>query len=454
VIDPDDGPPLRAYVGGMPDIASPTRVLVAGGGIAALEAVLALRALGGDRLAVELLAPSTAFAHRPSSVHSPFSGELAPEISFDRAGAVHHRGALAEVDPERHTISTTDGRRLRYDRLIVATGARPVEAVRGATLFRGPISAGAVEGALRHARGRVLFTIGDGTEWTLAIYELALLAAHTLPDAPGLMIVTHERRPLELFGSVASDAVARLLDRAGIEFRGETVSESVVEGALLTRGGGSIAADVVIALPQLEPPAIAGLPAGFLEIDEHARVIGVPDVYAAGDVTSGAVKQGGLATQQADAAAESIAAEAGADVEPRPYRPVLRGLLLTGEGPLYMRRDIAPTSALRGSPPSISRSPLWSPSGKIVGRYMSGYLATAGADNQPMTPKRPLHVLADRLGRWRVEREGDDQPLSQHDNETAAEVAATEDEGTAEVIVHDRYERLHRASRSTPADDA
>jgi len=363
----------------MPDIASPTRVLVAGGGVAALEAVLALRALGGDRLAVELLAPSTAFAHRPASVRSPFSGELAPEISFDRAVAVHHRGALAEVDAERHTVSTTDGRRLGYDRLIVATGARPVEAVRGATLFRGPISAGAVEGALRHARGRVVFTLGEDTEWTLAIYELALLAAHTLPEPPALMIVTHERRPLELFGSAASDAVARLLDRAGIEFRGETIPESVVDGALLTRGGGSIAADVVIALPQLEPPAIAGLPAGFLEIDEHARVIGVPDVYAAGDVTAGAVKQGGLATQQADAAAESIAAEAGADVEPRPYRPVLSGLLLTGEAPLYMRRDISPTSALRTSPPSMSRSPLWSPSGKIVGRYMSGYLATTAA---------------------------------------------------------------------------
>jgi sulfide:quinone oxidoreductase len=361
----------------MPDIASPTRVLVAGGGIAALEAVLALRALGGDRLAVELLAPGTAFAHRPSSVRSPFSGELAPEISFDRAGAVHHRGTLAEVDAERHTVTTTDGSRLRYDRLIVATGARPIEAVGGATLFRGPISAGAVEGALRHARGRVVFTLGEGTDWTLAVYELALLAAHALPEAHDLMIVTHERRPLELFGSVASDAVARLLDRAGIEFRGETIPESVVDGALLTRGGVSIAADVVIALPQLEPPAIAGLPAGFLEIDEHARVVGVPHVYAAGDVTAGAVKQGGLATQQADAAAESIAAEAGADIEPRPYRPVLRGLLLTGEAPLYMRRDITSNSALRASPPSLSRSPLWSPAGKIVGRYMSGYLATA-----------------------------------------------------------------------------
>jgi hypothetical protein len=70
-----------------------------------------------------------------------------------------------------------------------------------------------------------------------------------------------------------------------------------------------------------------------------------------------------------------------------------------------------------------------------------------------MIRKRPLHILADRLGRWRVQREGDDQALSQHDNETEAELAATEDEGTTEVIVHDRYERLHRASGSAPAHD-
>ena len=71
-----------------------------------------------------------------------------------------------------------------------------------------------------------------------------------------------------------------------------------------------------------------------------------------------------------------------------------------------------------------------------------------------MTRKRPLHVLADRLGRWRVQREGDDQPLSRHGNETEAELAATADEGTAEVIVHDRYERVHRASGSAATDDA
>ena len=85
-----------------------------------------------------------------------------------------------------------------------------------------------------------------------------------------------------------------------------------------------------------------GLPSdaeGFLVTDDHARVQGVPDVYAAGDVTAFPVKQGGIACQQADAAAADIAARAGAPVEPEPFSPVLRGMLLTERWARFLRRD-------------------------------------------------------------------------------------------------------------------
>jgi sulfide:quinone oxidoreductase len=120
--------------------------------------------------------------------------------------------------------------------------------------------------------------------------------------------------------------------------------------------------------------SVRGLPAdagGFIAVDEHSRVAGVPGVYAAGDITAGPVKQGGLATQQADAAAEAIAAEAGVEIEPRPYRPVLRAMLLTGGDPLYLSRDLSDAAA----PEHASRSPLWWPSAKVVGRHLTGYLA-------------------------------------------------------------------------------
>lgn len=369
---------------------SPLRVLIAGGGVAALESVLALRSLAGDRVALELLAPGADFAHRPYSVRSPFTGEPARQIAFDLAQVRHHRGSLAEVDAGRHEVRTTDGGCLPYDRLIVAVGAQPVEGVPGATLFRGPVSAGAVEAALERSGERVIFTAPAEATWSLPLYELALLAAHQRPDGPAIVVVTAEPRPLDLFGRTASDAVARLLDRAAIEFIGDSAPDAVIDDTLLLRNGRMIAADSVIALPRLRGRRIPGLPAdddGFLAIDAHARVFGVPDVFGAGDITAGPVKQGGLATQQADAAAEAIAAGAGADLDPRPYRPILRGLLLTGDRPLYMRKDLDTDDVLarplRRAPDRTSRSPLWWPSEKIVGRYMTGYLARTARRSEP-----------------------------------------------------------------------
>ena len=43
-------------------------VLIAGGGMAALEAALALRDLAGERLTVTMLAPDRHFTYRPLSV--------------------------------------------------------------------------------------------------------------------------------------------------------------------------------------------------------------------------------------------------------------------------------------------------------------------------------------------------------------------------------------------------
>jgi sulfide:quinone oxidoreductase len=320
------------------------KILVAGGGVAAIETVLALQALAGDRVQIELLAPGGDFIERAPSVRAPFDGADTPRVALDELGSRRRRGALAAV--EGNVARTTDGASHIFDRLVVAVGARPVEAVPGATVFRGPVSAGAVEAALR--RERVVLTAPDAA-WTLPLYELALLSGH-----PDLTIVTPEPRPLDVFGEVASEAVAR---RIGA-FVGETVPERVIEGALVTRDGRLIPADAVIALPRLTGPHIAGLPSrdGFLPIDGHARV--TSHVFAAGDATTEPVKQGGLATQQADAAAEAIAAEAGAPVTPRPFTRILRAQLLTADGPLELCRDLD------------------APAHKLAGRHLTGFLAT------------------------------------------------------------------------------
>jgi len=379
--------------------APPLRVLVAGAGVAALEAVLALRAHAGDRVQIQMLAPVRDFVERPASVLSPFSGTPAPTIPLHRLGELgvdYRRGTLAAVDADAHEVRTGGGGRIAYDRLIVATGARAVDGLPGAVTFRGPLSAGAVESAIRAAETRVLFVVPPGASWPLPLYELALLTAAEVPDAPDVAIVTPEPRPLDIFGPVASDALARLLDRAGIEFIGGARALEVVEIVVVTEDGRMLPGDAVIALPRLVGPRIIGLPAdadGFLAIDEHARVRGVRDVFAAGDATAEPVKQGGLATQQADAAAEWIAAEAGAPVTPRPVRRVLRGVVFTGEAPLYLRRDLDAketlTRELRGAPGGVSRAGLWWPPGKIAGRYLTGFIAEGGEPGDRLSDRPP-----------------------------------------------------------------
>ncbi|MDA0161705.1 FAD-dependent oxidoreductase [Solirubrobacter ginsenosidimutans] len=381
----------------MPASVPPLRVLVAGGGVAAIETVLALHALAGDRVAIELLAPGDEYVERPFSVRSPFSGEAEPRVTLEglvALGVVHHHGALAAVEAERREVRTTNGGRLGYDRLVVAPGAHAIDGVPGSVTFRGPISSGLVEGAIRRAEHSLVFVAPAEAGWILPLYELALMTAHEFPDGPDIRIVTHEPRPLDVFGPIASDAVARLLERAGIEFIGRARAVEYVGNALVIGEGDVIVADAVVSLPRLTGPRIEGMPAdanGFIPINANARVVGMSHVFAAGDATTEPIKQGGLATQQADAAAEMIAAEAGAVLIPRPYRRILRGVVLTGERPLYLRRDLDEAQEiirpLRGVPPGVSRTQLWWPEGKIAGRYLTSFVASGGHLGAPLSDR-------------------------------------------------------------------
>jgi sulfide:quinone oxidoreductase len=374
-------------------------VLVAGGGVAALEAALTLRELGEGRTRVELLAPEPKFWYRPVAVAEPFG--LGEVRQFDLGGLAESVGAgfclgsLASVDVDRHEARTTAGAVLSYDALLIACGAVPTPAVPGALTFRGPadsesmsellgeIESGAVE--------RMSFAVPWGATWALPAYELALMTAARLASTGTygveLSLVTPEREPLQLFGRPASDAVRGLLDEAGIDFVGGVCPVESSDGQLLLLSDEPIPADRVVALPRLRGQRIDGIPQtveGFVSVDEHCAVHGADAVFAAGDITSFPIKQGGIAAQQAVAAAEAIAVLAGATLVPHPFRPVLRGLLLTGGEPQYLRRDLSGGD----EPDWASTSPIWWPPTKIVGRRLAPFLASltreaAAADAPP-----------------------------------------------------------------------
>jgi sulfide:quinone oxidoreductase len=368
----------------------PINVLIAGGGPAALEAALTLHRFAGERVVTTLLAPDREFNYRPLSVLEPFAAGGAIDYPIARfatdAGFTHRVGTLASVDTAAHTVQTTDREQMGYDVLLVAAGAVPVPPQSGQTAFDGSLNAAkALHGLVQDIEGgytqRVTFIVPPGGAWPLPLYELALMLAERAFEmgvSPELHFVTLESAPLALFGPEASREVAALMATAGIVMHLSTRTDRLEHGHLhLAPGGEELAVQRVVTLPRLKGPAIDGLPAdgdGFLVTDAHGRVLGVADVYAAGDVTAFAIKQGGLACQQADAAAEHIAVRAGVELEPTPFSPVLRGMLLTERWARFLRRDLAADEA------AVAGRALWWPPAKIAGRELAGYLQSLDED--------------------------------------------------------------------------
>jgi sulfide:quinone oxidoreductase len=218
-----------------------------------------------------------------------------------------------------------------------------------------------------------------------------------------IAVITPEGAPLAVFGATASSAVAEVLRGRGIDFFPNSTVREIGEGGIsLSPGDRSLGPAEVVALPVMEGPAIDGLPAGeggFIPIDDHARVKGAEDVYAAGDGTTFPIKQGGLATQQADAAAEDIAHRLGASVEPEPFRPVLRGKLLTGDESLQLRSDVAGG----GGEGEASPDTLWWPPHKISARYLAPFLYHGDVHEEPEPPRRSLDVEVALPKEWHEE---------------------------------------------------
>jgi len=374
---------------------SPRRkVVIAGGGVAALEAALALRELACDYVGVELLASQPLFWYRPASVAEPFGLGEARHFELAEvaaaAGAGLTLGTLVSIDSARHEAHLAEGMVVSYDCLLVACGAVPSVAIPGALTFRGPEDSGAFSGLLAEIEAgavhSVAFVVPWGATWVLPLYELALMTAAWLRarriDDVELVLVTPENEPLELFGSVASETVRDLLDDRGITLQTGSFASDTGDGRLRLFPQESIAADRVVALPRLLGQPIGGLPQtieGFIPVDEQGSVADTDDVFAAGDITNFPVKQGGIATQQAVAAAEAIAGWAGVDLEPQPFRPVLRGMLLTGAQPRYLRREIGADEDTSW----VSETPIWWPPAKIVGRHLAPFLATLAGVETP-----------------------------------------------------------------------
>lgn len=363
---------------------APHKVVIAGGGVAALEALLALRELAEERVEIDLLTPNSEFAYRPMELAAMFRDERVRRFDLNRIAA--DQGARLVCDRLEavwpgNRLATRSGAKLPYDSLLIAIGARLRVGVPGAVTvaapgFRNDFARLMNDLESGYAR-RLALVAPAGTGWLLPLYELALIAADRLAERGAgaeLLVVTPEEAPLEVFGLEASRHVEELLVGRGIELLTGHRPIRCDANGLITAPFERLEVDRVVALPSMSGPSIRGLPqtpTGFIPTDRHGRVLGTTNAYAAGDGTAFPVKQGGLAAQQADAAAAAIAAAAGADVAPEPFEPVLRGLLLTGAEPHYLRRDLTRPD----SESETAERPLWWPAAKIAARSLAPYLA-------------------------------------------------------------------------------
>lgn len=372
------------------------RILIAGSGVAALEGALALRSfLEARELDIALMTNQRSFEYRPLSVLEPFDKQRTWSLPLTQLADDHDielvDDLLGGVDVNVHVAQGWSGRPHPYDLLLVAIGAQPEQEVRGAALFRGAQDADLLRAVLvdiveRRAE-KVAFVLPPGLFWTLPAYELALLSSEFLQARRldrRVCVVTPEPRPLDAFGPHASEAITGMLDRHHVELVVDAHAMSADGRRLELADGRKLLADRVVALPSLNGRTVEGLPhdpAGFIAVDEHGRVRGCPGVYAAGDVTAFPLKHGGLACQQADAAVDAMLAEIGYPIAPRPFRPVLEGVLLSPDDPAYLLR-----SSEAGEDLEPRSSSLWWPPSKIAGRHLSPYLALrCGA---PRTPER------------------------------------------------------------------
>ncbi|HEV3093811.1 MAG TPA: FAD-dependent oxidoreductase [Solirubrobacteraceae bacterium] len=371
------------------------RVLVVGGGVAALETTLALSQLAPEQTSVTVIAPNEEFVYRPLSVREPFAYgaakryPLAPIVSD--AGAELLVDELAWVDPEKRIAHTVSGSEVEYDTLVLALGARANHRYQHAITIDDRRMDEILHGVIQDIEGGYLkslaFVAPGRMAWPLPLYELALMTAGRAYDMNvdlTVTIVTPEDSPLAIFGQNASSAVAKLLERSKIQTINSAYAEVPSSGeVVINPGDRHLHVDRVIALPELYGPSVRGIPLsehGFLRVNQHGHMLDVEHVYAAGDATEFPVKHGGVGSQQADAVAESIASLAGAPVSAEPFHPVIRGMLLTGDKPLYLTARI---TGGYGFSSEITDTPTWDPPSKIATKYLAPYLDAHDRETTP-----------------------------------------------------------------------
>ncbi|MCW2811999.1 MAG: putative ferredoxin reductase [Friedmanniella sp.] len=235
---------------------------------------------------------------------------------------------------DSHTVTTAEGTRLRYDRLLLATGSTPRRlAIPGADLdriryLRRLEDSDQIRADLQAARRVVVVGAGWIGLETAAAARSAGLAVTVLEAADLPLVRVLGPEPAQLFADLHRRHGVDL--RCGVQVTGFTGQGGVVTGVQL-RDGDLVPADLVLVgvgiTPNVELAREAGLElTNGISVDEHLRTSD-PDVYAAGDVADTwhpelgerlRVEHWANASRQGAVAARSMLGQQATDTQP-PY---------------------------------------------------------------------------------------------------------------------------------------
>ena len=278
------------------------RVVVIGGDAAGMTVASALRRRLPKDDEVVVLERGSWTSYSACGIPYWISGEVAsPEALVARSVEDHRANGIdvrmgveaTAIDPEARTVSILGGNDLPYDRLVIATGADPIrpdlpgidgDGIYGVqTLDDGQAL---IDGLAKKPKKVVV--VGSG-------YVGLEIAEACVARGFDTTVVDRSKTPLSMIEPQLGEQVAAAMRKHGIRLLADTsvtgfaLDDTGRVSAVTTKDESLDAELVVLGLgvtARSSLAANAGLPLGVkngIVVDEHQRVVGFDDIWAAGD---------------------------------------------------------------------------------------------------------------------------------------------------------------------------